>query len=550
MSRVCLALLLLLLALVPGAATPRRPNVVILLLDDLGYGELGCQGNGEIPTPHLDSIARDGVRFTQGYVTAPFCSPSRAGLLTGRIQTRFGHELNPVGKANLDPAAGLPLSETTLAQRLSRAGYATSLVGKWHLGGTPPYHPQRRGFDRFFGFLHEGHFYVSPGTDVVSHLRPNEPPYDEENPLLRGSKPRAEKEYLTEAFTREAVSFVRSNRRRPFFLYLAYNAVHSPMQVPRRYPDRFPGIRDPHRRVFAGMLSALDDSAGAVLKAIHEAGLDRDTLVFCLSDNGGPTQELTSSNRPLRGGKGQLYEGGIRIPFLARWTGRLPAGKVEQRPVSSLDLVPTAMAAAGAPLSPAETDGVDLLPYLGGARTGVPHETLFWRMGASIALRRGDWKLVRQAGRGAPASAFELYDLARDPGESMDLAAREPERARELRAALDRLDAEAWRVVQAQPDGVGPERRDGLRGDEPVPPDARGAGEPALGGQEAHALLADAEPLRGLGGGEERCRVHSPGIAHAQRLQPQARAHGTVAGLFHTARCSDITAGADAGTLG
>ena len=423
---------------VPLAPGERRPNILLIFVDDLGYGELGCQGNPEIPTPHIDALARGGIRFTSGYVSAPYCSPSRAGLLTGRYQTRFGHERNFIGKQNLDSSIGLPTGERTLADALREAGYATGLVGKWHLGGVEAYHPQSRGFDEFFGFLHEGHFYVPPPYEgVVSHLREKEPPYDANNPILRGREEIRETAYLTDALTREALAFIDRHRDEPFFLYLSYNAIHSPMQARREDVKRFVHIDDEHRRVFAGMLAALDEGVGAVMDRLRDLGIERATLVFFISDNGGPTAELTSSNAPLRGGKGQLWEGGIRIPFIIQWTGHLPVGVTDDRPVIALDVYPTALAAAGAgPGSDRKLDGVNLLPYLTGDRDGPPHEVLFWRYRDRIALRRGDWKLIRQDG------PLRLFDLSRDIGEAKDLIKERPEVARELQQALDAINAE------------------------------------------------------------------------------------------------------------
>jgi arylsulfatase A-like enzyme len=475
-------------------AAPARPNIVLIVADDLGYGELGCQGNPEIPTPHIDSIASSGVRFTHGYVTAPYCCPSRAGLMTGRYQTRFGHELNVIGKMNLDENVGLPLSERTLADYLKEAGYATGMVGKWHLGGTAKFHPQRRGFDSFFGFLHEGHFYVPPPYQGVTsflrtnalpahagrqmrignitwstHLPNSEPPYDAGNPVLRGTEELVEPAYLTDAFTREAVAFIEQNQNRPFFLYLPHLAVHSPMQASAKYLERFAHLPDLQRRIFAGMLSALDDSVGAVLAKLRDHGLEENTLIFFLSDNGGPTVELTSSNHPFRGGKGQLYEGGIRIPFMVQWKARLPAGKVYQEPVISLDILPTALAAAGlefgvppgdgtgepAKAGTTNLDGVNLLPYLRGEKSGAPHHQLFWRAGQNIALRQGNWKVIRQMERGVPNPSFQLFDLARDPGESADLSAAAPEQLQQLRTALDRMNGEMVEPLW----GGGPRKR-------------------------------------------------------------------------------------------
>lgn len=450
----------------PGAV--RRPNIVLFFADDLGYGELGCQGNPEIPTPHIDAIARNGVRLTDGYVTASYCSASRAGLMSGRYQTRFGYDFNPIGAHNEDPSVGLPPAETTLAEYLHRAGYATALFGKWHLGGTAAYHPLRNGFDEFFGFLHEGHFYVPPpyrgvttmlrrralpsgeqgrweeGSLVLStHMGHDEPPYDANNPILRGSQPVNETAYLTDALTREAVDFIDRHQTRPFFLYLAYNAVHSPLQAADPYMRRFEHIEDIHRRIFAGMLSNLDDSVGSVMAKLRDSGLEENTLVFFISDNGGPTRELTSSNKPLRGGKGQVYEGGIRIPFLVQWKSVIPGSQVYRHPAISLDVYATAASVAGLPIPTGEKcDGVNLIPFLNGDNTEAPHDVLFWRMNARRALRCGNWKLVRQPGYGRSQAPWELYDLSADIAETKDLAADEPERLKDLTATWERLNRE------------------------------------------------------------------------------------------------------------
>jgi len=325
----------LLFSLILGASSlslgAPKPNIVLFIADDLGYGELGCQGNNQIPTPHIDSIAENGIRFTQGYVTAPFCSASRAGLFTGRYQTRFGYEFNPIGHHNEDPGAGLPPSEKTLPEHLLEAGYVSALIGKWHLGGTARYHPQRHGFDEFFGFLHEGHYFkplpyeglttmlrrkVLPGggsgrwvshdgrTIYSTHMGHTEPDYDANNPIYRAGQPVDEPAHLTDAFTREANAFLRRNHDRPFFLCLSYNAVHSPLQGADAYLKRFSHIDDIHRRIFAAMLAHLDDGIGSVLDQLRVLELEENTLVVFLSDNGGPTRELTSSNGILREGKG------------------------------------------------------------------------------------------------------------------------------------------------------------------------------------------------------------------------------------------------------
>lgn len=442
-----------------------QPNIIILLADDLGYGELGCQGNPQIPTPHIDSIANDGIRFTQAYVTAPNCSPSRAGMLTGKIPTRFGYEFNPIGARNEDPGTGLPPKEQTIAELLHDQGYTTGLIGKWHLGGAADYHPFRHGFDEFFGFVHEGHYFVPPPYEAVTtmlrrktipgggkgrwignnliystHMGHNEPDYDANNPIIRGGQPVVETEYLTDAFTREAVSFIDRHRDKPFFLYLAYNAVHSPLQGKLKDMQRFQHIEDIHRRIFAAMLASMDDSVGKILKQVHAAQLNKKTLIIFLSDNGGPTRELTSSNLPLRGGKGTMYEGGLRVPFMMRWTDTLKPRQTFHRSVSSMDLFSTSAALAGA-AAPQNTDGRDLMPYLTGEKTGAPHEEFFWRQGSRTALRSGDWKLINMQNNRKKVS-WELYNIANDLVEEQNLAAQHPEKLNELKSR--------WRELNAQ----------------------------------------------------------------------------------------------------
>ncbi|MGH9632387.1 MAG: sulfatase [Bryobacteraceae bacterium] len=405
----------------------RKPNIVLILADDLGYGEIG-QHSG-IPTPNIDSISRNGVRFTSGYVSCPVCSPTRAGLMTGRYQERFGHEFNPGPPQQASDDFGLPLEEVTIADRLKSLGYSTGLVGKWHLGYQPRFHPQKRGFDEFFGFLSGAHPYF-PGENPRGNL------------ILRGTEPVDEKEYLTDAFAREAVSFIRSRKQQPFFLYLAFNAVHNPLQATDKYLSRFSSVSDPKRRAFSAMLSAMDDGVGRVLSALDDAGLKDDTLIFFLSDNGGPTRQTSSRNNPLRGYKGDVLEGGIRVPFAMQWKRKLPAGTVYEHPVIALDILPTAVAAAGGSLSQKNPlDGVDLIAHLNSAQKKPPHESLYWRFGSQSAIRKGDWKLA-VLDDGTP----QLYNLAQDIGESKDLASSEAGKLKELQA-----DYQAWNSQLAAP---------------------------------------------------------------------------------------------------
>ena len=415
----------------------KKPNIVVIISDDMGYADIGCQGCKDIPTPNIDSIARKGVRFTNGYVSCPVCSPTRAGLATGRYQQRFGHEYNtgpPPG--GLREQVGLPLTEVTIADVLKSAGYVTGAVGKWHLGMVSHFHPLKRGYDEFFGFLHGGHSYVDPGLGTF-------------NPILRGTEPVDEKEYLTDAFSREAVAFVERHRKDPFFLYLAYNAVHTPMQGPERYKDNFKHITEQKRRVYAGMLTAMDEGIGELLAKLRELGLEKDTLLFFINDNGGPTGANGSRNTPLRATKGTMYEGGIRVPFMLQWPGRLKSGSTYDKPVISLDILPTAAAAAGAELpSGRKLDGVNLLPYLTGEKKQSPHEALFWRSGQNHAARKGDWKLVKMG------DETGLYNLASDIGESKDLKSEKPDVLKEMQDAYERWNSQMidplWTLQRGQ----------------------------------------------------------------------------------------------------
>jgi arylsulfatase A-like enzyme len=404
----------------------RKPNIVLIFSDDQGYGDLGSYGGRQIPTPHTDSIARSGVRFTDGYVTGPVCTASRAGLLTGRYQQRFGCEDGP------SPETGLPQEERTLAERLKDMGYATGMIGKWHLGSKVGQRPIDRGFDEFFGFLGGGHFYL-PGDHS-----PKEWAYETlSGPILRGDQVVDEKEYLTDAFGREAVSFIDRHRDEPFFLYLPFNAVHFPLEATKKDLNRFPEIKNRDLRAYAAMTASMEDAVGNVLATLRKHRLEEDTLIFYVSDNGGYPIADTSRNGPLRGQKGMLYEGGIRIPYLMQWKGVIPAGGVYNQPVVSLDVYATALAAAGASMSVAPTlDGVDLLPYLRGKNSAAPHESLYWRYVNWRALRKGDWKLVQETN----SPEVELYHLAEDIGESKNLAKERPDKLREMEQAYQAYD--------------------------------------------------------------------------------------------------------------
>lgn len=407
----------------PGAE--RRPNVLVIVADDLGYADLGVQGCPDIPTPRIDSIARNGVRLTDGYVSCPVCSPTRAGLMTGRYQQRFGHEFNPGNAESADPNFGLPLTEVTLADRLHALGYATGAIGKWHLGYRADWHPAKRGFDEFFGFSGGNHSYTQDR--------------DPTNRLLRGTEPVTTVTYTTDMFGDEAVAFIERHREQPWLLYLAFNAVHTPLEPPPGQGEAFATITDEKRRKMAAMLTSMDANVGKVLDQLQKSGTFDNTLVFFVSDNGGPTPANGACNDPLDGNKGEVKEGGIRVPFFVQWPDRLPAGTTRNAPVIALDILPTAVAAAGGTIAPeSKLDGVNLLPYLRGDEVRPPHDRLFWRTGDRWAVRMGDWKLRHNDAGETP----RLYNLASDIAEQRDLASAEPEQAARLQAAWSAWNAE------------------------------------------------------------------------------------------------------------
>lgn len=447
----CLAALLLAAILVVGsaAAVRERPNLLLILADDMGYGDLGCMGSQQLKTPRLDGLAAGGILCKQAYVASSVCSPSRAGLLTGRDPRRFGYEgnLNASARhyATRPGLLGLPPSEHTLADQLRAAGYATALVGKWHLGTAEAFHPNQRGFDYFCGMLGGGHNYF-PGSQGSKIERNGEP-------LVEFSSP-----YLTDFFSDEAVRWVEDNHQeaadQPWFLYLSYNAPHTPRQATKEDLARFAHIKEERRRTYAAMVYALDRGVGRILNRLSELGEREDTLVVFLSDNGGATDN-GSWNGPLSGAKGCAREGGVRVPMIWSWPDQLPKGSPYEGVVSSLDLLPTFLAAAGAealplsaPLSHEDAsnrgrsvkaygayDGMNLLPRLSGDKAPASR-TLFYRLQGQTAIRKGNQKLIRLSHRPA-----QLFQPAEDPGEAKDLANQQPARVAELFQELGQWEA-------------------------------------------------------------------------------------------------------------
>jgi len=422
-----------------------QPNLVLIIADDLGYADVGFNGCEDIPTPSIDRIATGGVRFSNAYVTAAVCGPSRAGLITGRHQDRFGSCLNPTVDPSV-PNNGVPTSERNIAELLRPAGYTSIAVGKWHLGTYPGLHPRDRGFDEFYGFLTGGHDYFPENLTLEDLSEVDRQWAWYRTKLLDNGVRVGTDDYLTDELSDRAVRFIDGHDEGPFFVYLCYNAPHTPMQATEKYLSRFPGIENTRRRTYAAMVSAMDDGIGRVLDALDRNGHAEDTIVVFLSDNGG-ARNNASHNTPLRGYKATPFEGGIRVPFAIRWPGVADAGVTFEEPISSLDIAATIVEAAGpeARSQIREThplDGVDLRPFLTGEREGRPHDVLFWRWvhKDEAAVRLGDTKLIA---RGDERGGDLLFDLAGDISERHnlmrpDLAAETDITADPLRRALER----------------------------------------------------------------------------------------------------------------
>jgi arylsulfatase A-like enzyme len=407
-----------------AAADAKKPNILLIYVDDMGYGQLGCYGNKDIPTPNIDALAKEGVRFTQGYVSAPLCSPSRAGLMSGHYQERFGHDDNNV-------ANDFPKTEVTLPERMKALGYDTAMVGKWHLGALPGELPMDRGFSEFFGSLGNPGSYFTPHQFIDSRVSPT--PGTMTKPGF----------YTTDAYTDRSCEWITNHRDKPWFLYLAYNAVHAPYDATQKYLDRFKNEPDPKLRKFKALFSNLDDGIGRVMQTLHDTGEDQNTLIFFISDNGSPYRDA-GMNGPLHGYKYQVWEGGIRIPYMMVWKGKLTPGTLYEKPVVNLDVMPTCVVAAGGQVDPAwKLDGVDLVPYLTGAQTGIPHEELDWRIDGMWAARKGDLKLLHQPDPKMPMMTLpQLFDLSKDLGEQNDLAPTDPKDVQLLKAQWDQWNSQ------------------------------------------------------------------------------------------------------------
>ena len=421
------ALLLAPLAALSAAETP-KPNVLIFYVDDMAWAQPGCYGGKMAPTPNMDALAAGGVRFTDGYVSACICSPSRVGLMTGRYQARSGHDANPNR-----PGTELVLSETTMAQRMKSAGYTTGIVGKWHLGSGPQFLPGARGFDSAFGSM--GNLGEGNGPTFYRDTQPAADP--------------AGAPITSPIYARESVAFIEANKGQPWFLYLAFNAVHAPHVASEKWLEKFRNLPR-HDGQYAALIAEADEAIGTVMAKLRALKQEENTLIFLISDNGGAYPN--SEQGGLRGHKWLCWEGGIRVPWIAAWKGRVPAGRVSHEPVIQLDVMPTMLAAAGAPGIPPSDgladggpakagtpnlDGVNLLPLLEGQTDKLAPRALYFRFGVQHAVREGDWKLVKASKDMAPM----LVNLANDPGEQTDLTAKEPEKAKHLQTLFDQWNA-------------------------------------------------------------------------------------------------------------
>lgn len=411
------------------AKSVSQPNIVLLFADDAGYGDFGFQGSTSLKTPKLDELAKGGVRFTQGYVSDSTCGPSRAGLITGKYQQRFGYEeINVPGymsenSALLGDEMGLPLDQKTMAEYLKEQGYKTAMFGKWHLGNADRYHPLNRGFDEFYGFRGGDRSYFRYTDKQIKNGNAQFP----DKRLERGMGNYEEHDgYLTDVLGKAAADYIENNKESPFFVFLSFNAVHTPLESNPDDLAKFPELEG-KRKELAAMTLSLDRASGYVLDKLEELGLADNTIVVFTNDNGGPTDKNASNNAPLAGTKSNFLEGGIRVPFVMRWPNQLKANQEYDYPVSTLDLVPSFYAAAGGNKTLEDVDGVNLLPYLTNKAQSRPHQKMFWKKETRAVIRDGDWKLIRFPDRPA-----ELYDLANDIAEQTDLAAANPERVQAM----------------------------------------------------------------------------------------------------------------------
>lgn len=405
-----------------------KPNIIVVLTDDQGWADVGFNGGTDIPTPNLDRLASEGVVFTNGYVSHPYCSPSRAGLLTGRYQARFGHDCNMPYAGKNDASVGTPLSEKMISEALKEQGYRTSAIGKWHVGDHPDLHPTQQGFDHWFGFAGGGmNYWGKPDGPLKTIVRNGIP------------VPKSELHYLTDDFTDEAIRFINKKNEKPFFIYLAYNAPHAPDQATENYLKTTEHIEYGGRSIYGAMVNAVDTGVGKIDSTLVANNLKENTILIYLSDNGGRGEH--ADNRPYRGYKGMLYEGGIKVPFFITWPKAIVKNQRYEKVISSLDIFPTVLKAAGGNIIKEEQlEGVNLLPYIQGKNNAVPHKELYWRSvgGFEYAVRVDDFKLYKRAN----VKNLLLFDLKNDPFERRDISREHPEKIKKLQNSYEEWDAQ------------------------------------------------------------------------------------------------------------
>lgn len=440
---------LLLLLFSTLARATEQPNLIVIMADDAGYADVGFNGSSEIPTPNIDRIAKGGVVFTDAYVTFTVCAPSRAGFITGRYPQRFGFERNPAYQPQ-NAEIGLSREEKTLAEVLRPAGYTSAVVGKWHLGAHEDFHPLARGFDEFFGHLGGGKRYFPESLTKQNTADAKNEWHSYHTWITRGFEPVKTTGYLTDEFTREALSFISrraTTPEKPFFLFLAYNAPHGPLEAPAEEIAKFAHIENEKRRIYAAMISVMDRGIGQILDLLEEQKLAENTLVVFLSDNGGAAHTHGSHNTPLRGAKSEPWEGGWRVPMVARWPAVFPAGVKYSQPVSSMDIFATIVAANKLQPDPERPlDGVNLAPYVRGETSGVPHERIYLRMfdHGAYAMREGNYKIVKpkRPKKANEEARVQIFHLGKDISEKNNLAGTEQERVKSLQAGYEKWSAQ------------------------------------------------------------------------------------------------------------
>jgi len=462
-----------LLGKLPPYTGARPPNVLLIVVDDLGKSEISCYGSTTVKTPHMDELAAEGIRFTDCYVTAPVCAPSRASLLTGRYNERYGFETQTMemypnnlpsywlgkymintGEFVLDEKPrfppewqmqkqGLLPTEINLAEFLKMRSYSTACIGKWHLGYSKDHIPNNRGFDYQYGFYGAFSLYSEKRKDpgMVNYIQDSfsakhqwNMGRKETSAIRRNDRVIREKRYLTDAIKEEAISYMAIHKKEPFFLYVAFNAVHVPFQAPRDYYELYDTVKDENKRVYYAMVSALDDAIGEMMEKLRLLGLEDNTIVYLVSDNGGAVYTKATDNKPYKGGKLTMFEGGVNVPFIMKWKGKLPAGSLYEHPVSSMDIFMTSVKLAECRLPDDRVyDGADLMPYLTGGNAGLPHDQFYWKADHIRAMRMGDWKFLQSTRDGW----IELYNLKEDRYERIDLHAVSPEELARLKEVFE-----------------------------------------------------------------------------------------------------------------